>query len=316
MNGARQARWRPQGQTAGRGSRVLAAAILLGLACWVGWPLWSPATAPDLADQRSVAAWVMGAIICALCCLAVVLWLESGRRSEVFAPLVAMSLVGLLVRALFTPAVLGFDPSFVVATITGMVLGGPSGLLSAAAIGLGGALLTNSVDATLPALLLAHCCWGVAGGMLRQAPIRLAIVAGIPLMLGLGLLTEALASLPGWVDDHRAQIGGFEAGLAPAQSVLCWWAYAWAGSAWGIGLLRGVLNAAVLLACVPLVGALRSGFDNRAGVPVPRWPRPTINASAIARRIRSDRLASLWDTPIEQPSQSAPHPINHIEEPS
>lgn len=141
--------------------------------------------------------------------------------------------------------------------------------------------------------------WGAAGGLLRPLRTPAAWLLGVALCLPLGHCTGFLLNAVGWAGEGSVDAGGFLPGAGVWESFTRIITYSASTSA-TLDLVRGITNAAIVaLIGLPVLRALRDVVGERVTAAVTAAPpAPRVRDEALARRHRSDQLATLW-TPTE-----------------
>ena len=277
-----------------RSRGAVALILVLGIG-WLTWPVWQSSTAPGIDDMRALLPALLAALGGLLLVLGWALWRDAGRQVAVFAPVVALSGIGTLVRLLCSPSAAGIQPSFAVPLLAGAALGGPAGFAVGALSCLVSSVLLGLVQTPLVAQTLVWGIWGLAGGLCLRVGHRVAPLLLALLSCALGPLSGVLLNLTGWVDDAGVERGAFLLGAAPTESAVRLVEYSLATSL-PIDSVRGCTAALVVVCCAPVLGALRDVVHDRAPSDrAPSAPRPRFHPSDAPRRERSDRAAIVWN---------------------
>lgn len=268
---------------------------------WLAWPIWSSFTAPGRDALQAETPFLLAAVLGLLALLATSIWLDAGRRAEVFGPVLLVVLVDVVIRLVLSPGSSGIEPVYALPLLAGAALGAPAGFLTGALAALLSTVAMGLVNTPLVGQILVWGLWGAVGGLLRALRPVAAWLVALVACLPLGLLTGMALNITGWTGERDATTGGFLPGLPPLEALQRLLDYTLATSL-AFDLTRAVVNALVVLIIgLPVLRALRSAFSTRARSAAPDGPRPpAVSPAAIHRRASSNQLTQLWNTPTDQ----------------
>ncbi len=280
------------------GWRSLVALLVLGLlgAGWLGWPIWSSFTAPGRDALEAETPYLLAAVLGLLGVLATSIWLDAGRRSAVFGPILLVAFVDVVFRLVLSPGGAGIEPVYALPLLAGAALGAPAGFLTGAVAALASSVALGLVDTPLVGQILVWGLWGAVGGLLRSLRPVAAWLSAAVVALPLGLITGLALNITGWTGERDASTGGFLPGLPPLDALQRLIDYTLATSL-AFDLTRAVVNALIVLVIgLPVLRALRqlSGTRPAAASGPTEPPPPAVTPAAVRRRRRSDRLNDLW----------------------
>lgn len=79
---------------------------------WLAWPIWSSFTAPGRDALQAETPFLLAAVLGLLALLATSIWLDAGRRAEVFGPVLLVVLVDVVIRLVLSPGSSGIEPVY------------------------------------------------------------------------------------------------------------------------------------------------------------------------------------------------------------
>lgn len=239
----------------GRSGLALALATVIGLAGF-GWPFFvAPGAALDTSHSAD-APWFFVALLPLLAGIVLAELSEGGLDAKAVALLGMLAAVGAALRAL-SPGAAGLEPAFLVILLGGRVFGRGFGFVLGALTIFTGALITGGVGPWMPFQMFAAGWIGFGAGCLPRLAGRTEVWALAAYAMVAGLAYGFVINLWFWPFFTFGTELAFEPG-APIWANLHTYSLFWVVSSLGWDLVRGVLNAGlILLAGAPLLAALR-----------------------------------------------------------
>ena len=273
-------------------SQPAAAALVLGLAVWLCYPLLWPMSVASGGQHSRESVIVIALTWMVVALLGIALWRDARRDYFPLAAAISVEAANVLVRH-FLNAGSGVEFNYALVFIAGAAGGGPVGVFVGAASCLVSQLMMNYVAVPLPGQVLAWALPGLVGALVRPFRPVLAWVLLQASAVAYGVVAGILLNLTGWpFTDSESAYSFFEAlPLHINASRLLAFSRE---TSFGIDLTRGITSAtAIALIGLPLIRLLRRWWRPDLNQPQ-RPPAPAVSDAAIQRRTLTSRFDAMW----------------------